>query len=240
MKPTFTDKWKKQRNFYKNAVIDDKGNTWPYIPQDVRELAYEDWIKDITDPSNGECYKGTKDKYTPDGKGGETVQVQTVEPREEVIAIIRLRTDNGEEYLLTKRNFIGYTQFGTESQFYMPYKEMYDEPDFKWHNAMDHKTGKVRRMTNGPQGNIPHYLIPFSTDAVDAMYKEKWNKPVSLVVKDSLTGEGKACPNLEMFKFKSFDYIKNMEYLTQEQKEAELKKLDSEHEQNPTLAKRRA
>jgi hypothetical protein len=240
LKPNFTDKWKKQRNFYKNAVIDDKGNTWPYIPQDVRELGYEDWVKDITDPSNGECYKGSKNKYMPDGKGGETVQVQTMEPREEVIAITRLRREDGEEFLLTKRYFIGYTQFGTESRFYMPYKEFYEEPDFKWYNGLDHKTGKIRRMTNGPQGHNKHYLLSFSPEAVDELMKEKWNKRVSLVVKDDMTGEGKACPDLEMFKTRSFDYIKNMEYLSAEQKEAELKKLDAEHDQNPTTSKKRA
>jgi len=237
MKPDFTDKWKKQRNFYKKAVINDKGDTWPYLVQDVREIAYENWIKDITDPSTGECYKGRKNKYIPDGKGGETVQIQELEPKEEVMAIVRIRTDESEEYLLTKRNFIAYNQFGNETRFYMPYKEMYEEPDFKWRTDLDHNTGKLKRITDGPQGSIKHYLIPFTPEAVDELLKLKWKKPVQLILKEDLTGEGKVCPTLDMFKTKSFDYIMRMEYLTPEQRVSELNKFESEQGDKPLRKK---
>lgn len=237
MKPEFTNKWEKQREFYKKAVISDKGDTWPYIVQDVRELAYSNWLKDITDPSTGEFYKGRENKYMPDGKGGETVQIKELEAREEVFSIVRLRTEDGDEFLLTKRNFIGYNQFGTEMRFYMPYKEEYDEPLFKWRTDFDARTRKLIKITDGPAGSIKHYTMLFTPQNVDEVMKLRVKGNVSLVVKDGMSGEGKICPNIDMFKHKPFDYIKNMDYLTPEEKAAALEKLDAQTD-TPTGSKR--
>ena len=233
-KAQFTTKYDKEKDFFKKAVLNEKGDTWPRIPTDpAREAAYENWKKRVISPVTKEYYKGRKEKYMPDGKGGETLQVLELEAHDEIMAIIRLRDAEGDEFLITKRRYIGYDSFGNEDPMYMPYPEMYSQPKFQYRTQIDFRTGQPMPITHGPEGSIPHYLIAFSPEAVDDLYSRKWSKAVHLAVKDGITGEGKTCPTLEMLKFKSFDYIKNMEYLTPEQKAAEREKFETEQGDKP-------
>jgi hypothetical protein len=228
-KPDFINKWDKEKEYYKKAIIDEKGNTWPRVPKDpARENSLAEWNKRVINPITKEYYKGKKEKYMPDGKGGEILQVQDMEAHDEVIAIIRLRDADGDEFLLTKRRYIGYDSFGNEDRIYMPYPEMYEQPKVPYRTVPDGLTGNVKAITHGPQGSTPHYLILFSPEAVDALYAKKWSKPVHLAVKDGITGEGKTCPDLEMFKYKSFQYIKDMEYMTPAEKERKREEFETQ------------
>jgi hypothetical protein len=88
------------------------------------------------------------------------------------------------------------------------------------------KDNKHRNICDGPTaGSITHYTLPFTPENVDELMKNAI-PDVKLMVKEE-GGMVKESPDLETFKQKSFDYILNMEYLTEKEKATKLEEFQT-------------
>jgi hypothetical protein len=220
----FIDKFEKEQSYFKKAIVQEPDKTWPYESSDVaREMAYNEWLKDITDPTTEKPYLGKKKTIRLDDNNKEIEKIEDVEAHEEVISITRLKTEQEDEYLLTKTDIVGYNQFGDRKSFYIPYKEMYKETLFVYKTGLDEKTSKLKRVCYGPNGSLIHYTVKFTDTNVDKIWAKRAKPKIPLVVKNEATDEKRICPTLEMFKTKSVDYIINADYMTKEEKELKLK-----------------
>ena len=225
----YITKWQKERSFYSKAIIDPKtGDTWPYSPL-TEELAYENWKRDVVDPQTNTYYKGKLIKYEPaeDGSGAEIEKTIDVEPFEQVRQITRIRSEEGNEYLLTKGIITGFNEFGRERKHPWSNREMYRQTLFRFETEKSDSTGKLIQQCKGPEGSQIHYLMPYNAANVDKLWEKRDSKRCILVVKDSISQEAKECPTLEMFKTKSFDYIKNMDYLSEKEKADKLAEFEA-------------
>lgn len=217
----FVTRWQKEKSFFEKALITDiktnKQQPWPY-QQPTEAVAYENWLKDVVDPTTDEYYKGKVKKDIVEGNTVKEV-IEDAEIRQEVRQITRIRTEEGTEYLLTKSNLIGYNEFGKEKRRYISNTEQFIETTFLYETEMDSRTRKLTNTCKGPNGQIVHYEIPFTPANVDKLYAMRDKKRCLLVVKDALSGQAKQCLNLEMFKKQSIDYIMNDDYLGEREKQ---------------------
>jgi hypothetical protein len=223
----YIDKWKKQRSYYAKAVMDLKtGTTWPYIsPQE--EKAYEIWKEKVIDPATQEYYKG---KDTIDVVSGDKVETKTIEKEvsETIRQITRVRTEEGQEFLVTKGRLTGYSEFGKERTYDYSNKEMHFETLFHFETEQDPNVNRMRQVCKGPSGMKQHYDIPFTPTNVDKLWAKRDKKHCLLVVYDTVTQQAKAAVDLEQFKTKPFDYIMNMEYLPEKEREERRKEYEAQ------------
>jgi hypothetical protein len=235
-------KWAKQHEPYKKAIIDPKtGDTWPEMVT-TEEQAYISFLKDVIDPQSNTYHKGKKTTHEPaeDGSGAETETVIEIEPYELVGQITRLKTDEDKEYLLTKGMIYAFKEFSVKRNYAWSNKEMWTETLFRMETDKDDSTGKLRQFCKGPEGSEIHYLMPFNASNVDKLWGIKNPKGCPLVVKDDISQTVKQAVTLDMFKTKSFDYIKNMDYLSEKEKEDKLKEFEAMQgiEKTPTTKKK--
>jgi hypothetical protein len=223
----YIDRWKKERSFYAKAIMDLKTNTtWPYISSQ-QEKAYEIWKQKVTDPATQEYYKG---RDTADVVVGDKVETKAVELEvsETVRQIERVRTEEGQEFLVTKGRLTGYSEFGKERTYDYSKKEMYIETLFHFETEQDPNVNRMRQVCKGPSGLKEHYLLPFTPANLDKLWAKRDKKHCLLVVYDTVTQNSKAALDYEMFKTKSFDYIMNMEYLPEKEREEKRKEYEAQ------------
>jgi hypothetical protein len=207
-----------------------KDITWPYY--DSEEESFKEWLKQVQDPITKEFYKGKDVKVEYDNTGKEipsTKQIIEKEPYFVRRQIVRIRTKDKKEYLYSRGHMYGYTTYGTELSKKFQEPEMWDQQAFKHHMEFMPKDNKHRNICDGPTaGSIIHYTLPFNADNVDELMKNAI-PDVRLTVKEE-GGMVKDSPDLETFKTKSFDYILNMDYLTEKEKKDKLDEFKASQE----------
>jgi len=223
----FTDfmskKWKIWESFYKNEIIEynDKKEPVHYpIPENAAKNSYEKWKADVCDPRTGEFYKGkrTEIEYDDDGnkKAEKTIETEPYFTRTQIVRIRRL---NGAEYLYSRGIIAGFTQLGTEKTTDFQEPENWTETLFRRENRFIPKENRYREVVIGPTGReIIHYTLPWTPENVDKLL-ENSNAKTRFVLTEEGDKSVIGCPNSEMLKTKPFDYIKNVDYLSGEEKE---------------------
>lgn len=181
---------------------------WPWDkPPRARDL--EEIYRDVIDPSTKEYYLDEK---------GE-------KPNKKIYSIVRFRTLDGEEYLYT----FGSVRFSdmNRNSIVKPCdkQETYEAPQFK-HRTMPDERGHLQRVTTEIEEVRTIYDIPFTAENIDNLLKLKGSRGCALIVKDEQSTRATTCPNIDMFKTKTFDYILNSDWQTLQEKELALK----EHE----------
>jgi len=223
----FIERWNKERSFYSKAIIDPKtGDTWPYI-ESVDEIKYKNWKSLVVDPANQEYYRGKEPKFTVSEDGVETKTMQEVDPHELVRQITRVRTEDGSEYLMSKGQIIGYDEFGQPRPLSYSNKERYIETLFRFETEQDTSVNRLRQVCKGPEGMREHYLMPFTEKNVRKLYEKRDKRRCILVVLDAVSMEAKECPTLDMFITKDFNYIKDMGYLSEKEREEARKEFEA-------------
>jgi len=223
----FIERWNKERSFYSKAIIDSKtGDTWPYI-ESVDEIKYKNWKSLVVDPATQEYYHGKEPKFTVSEDGVETKTMQAVEPHQIVRQITRVRTEDGSEYLMTKGQIIGYDEFGQPRPLSYSNKEKYIETLFRFETEQDTSVNRLRQVCKGPEGMREHYLMPFTEKNVRKLYEMRDKRRCILVVLDAVSMEAKECPSLDMFITKDFNYIKDMGYLSEKEREEARKEFEA-------------
>jgi hypothetical protein len=215
-------KYDKEKSFYSKAIVDQKtGDTWTYNPS-IEEIRYRNWLAEICDPITGEPHKGKKTEYDVAEDGTETERIVQMEPRYIVKAIQRERTVDKREFLLTKGRWIAYNEFGEEKGLPCAFMEKYNEVVWDFRRSVN-QSGRLVQECLGPKpgADVTHYTVPYTPANVDKLYAQA-EEPVSLLVKDQRSLEAKEAINLDMFRNKPFDYIINMDYLSEKDKAEKL------------------
>lgn len=238
MEDFMSRKWQIEKSFFDKEIMGYDPKTkkdipWPLMKQEIRD--YKNWLAKVTDPITKRFYKGYKTTYEYDNNGNmipgsdKTIEKEAHFTRKQ---IVRLRTNDGKEWLYTRGLLYGYDSLGSDVTQKFQEGENWDEQEFKHERVIDPKTGAFRNVSMGPTTVIPHYTIPFvlgseeTNQMVDKLMQHAVPN-VMLCVKEEGQTVAKQCPNLEMFKTKSFDYIKDMGYLSEKEKTEKLEEFQT-------------
>jgi hypothetical protein len=228
-------KWEIEKSFFAKEVMGyepktKKDVTWPYY--DSEEESYKDWLKQVQDPITKQFYKGRKDVVEYDNDGKEipsTKKTIELEPYFVRRQIVRLRTKDKKEYLYSRGHLYGYTTYGEELAKKFQEPEIWKQQAFKHHMEFMPKDNKHKNICDGPTaGSITHYTVPYTPENVDELMKNAIPN-VALKVREE-GGIVKDAPDLDTFRNKSFDYILNMDYLTEKEKKDKLDEFKASQE----------
>ena len=219
-------KWEKEKSFYKEAIVDQKtGATWPYISTDVAaEERYKIWLQEVVNPVTGEPYRGKEEVYDVAEDGTETKRLVDKEPYQVVLTIQRERTADKREFLVSKGRFIGFNEFGDAKSLPYSFIERYQQIVWNFNRALNPQNGRLIQECLGPRpgAEIIHYTMPFTEGNVDKLWNLSAKTNVSLLVKDAVDNVAQQASDIEQFKSKSFDYIKNKDYMSEKEKREKL------------------
>ena len=217
-------KWEKEKEFFKSAVVDQKGNTWPYKSSDsTSEERYNIWLQEVTDPITGKAHVGKHETIDVAEDGTETKHLEDVNFYQRITVIQRERTADKREFLVTKGQLIGYNEFGEAKT--LPYSkiEQYNEIVWNFRRAVNQQ-GRLIQECLGPRpgADIMHYTVPFTPNNLTKLLEKADRNTVHLVCHDVVTDQAQEAPSIEVFKSKSFDYIINQDYMTEDEKKMKL------------------
>lgn len=237
-------RFKKAAAFYNKELLPDGVNHWPRDKESGEE-AYERWLRDVTDPTTKQFYKGRDDVPVFDEEGNpkkdelgvELKETRELEPYRANTQIVRIKSDLDKEYLYSIGYIVGYTQFGDEMPAKFPSPEFYLKTAFKHVTRLDPKDNRYKPMTDGPSATHIEYEMEFNEDNVMKLWADRDKKMgCKLTVKDEQSGAVRDCPKLDMFIHKPFEFIMNADYMTPEEKQREQEKF--EKQQQVTAAKK--
>jgi hypothetical protein len=235
-------KWKIESSFFEKEVLDidpktGKPQTWPYEPQELKN--YNAWLTKVQDPISKEFYKKRETIVDYDNDGNEIPETKKVverEPYYEINRIVRLRTQDGKEWLYTAGEMYGYTALGTAESAHFDSPEIWKQTLFKRHMAFSQKENRYIEKCDGPNDFIMHYTKPFHLGEPNKEIDELMKNAaihIELLLKEDGKTQSKECGDiphmtaLEMFKTQSFNYILNDEWQTAEQREEAIKKYEA-------------
>lgn len=220
-KVELVNKWRLEEECYHKVVIKDiqTGKTvkWPR-QKPTEQSVFEQWLDKVVDPDTGYYYpkrdeEGKPVKTTPDNV-----------PKHTIATIIRLRTKDKSEYLLSKSYLLGHDAFGEPVRRYVPWPEKWDKTHFNYEKAYDPKRKAIVKNCIGPGLVETIYTMEFNEANLKTLFDKRQDDSISWVVKDEITGTSKQVapePNINAtFKLflKAFSYLFNAEYITPEMK----------------------
>lgn len=233
---TFVDimsrKWEIEKSFFDKEVMGYDQKTKKDIPwhyYNSEQEAHKKWLEQVQDPVTKQFYKGRKElvEYDNDGKEiPETKKTIELEPYFIREQIVRLRTKDRKEFLYSRGHMYGYTTYGTEIPQNFQEAEIWVQQAFNHHMEYMPRENRHREVCDGPTaGSITHYTIPYTPENVD-MLLENAIPDIKLDIREE-GGRVKQSPDKETFKNKSFDYIMNMDYLTEKEKAVKLEEFQT-------------
>ncbi|HEX7178543.1 MAG TPA: hypothetical protein VF220_02385 [Nitrososphaeraceae archaeon] len=204
--------WKKEEECFANEKMDD-GRPFPR-QKPMAQKSYENWLADVVNPISKEYYPFTEKDGTKK------------EARYEITTIIRKRLSDDSEKLLTIGNLIGYTALGDERIRPIRHPEMWQKTEFNHATTVD-PTNPNRLMTKtiGPKPIKEVYELDWNEENLNKLLEQKRDTHVDLVVKDAKAVEVKQATwdkTVKFFKNNTFEYLYNAEYVTEEQRKANI------------------
>jgi hypothetical protein len=219
----FMPYWRKEEECYEETKIEGKdvytgkkvSTQWPRDkPQE--QIMYESWLKKVKDETgkffeqrdkNGNTVKGARPKYV-------------------VKKIIRIRTNDGKEWLYSYGRFHGFDVLGDPVSEHCQGRgrEFWTKVSFAYTKQMDQKTMSVKQILQGPNSRETVYEVPFTPDNAKALYNLRQDDNVVFYVKDErLVRElkdptGIVSKTFELFASKPFNYLYNSDYISPELK----------------------
>lgn len=226
--PNFRPHFQKEKDCYKKAIIHNgrdaatgrkvKDTAWTRDSQ-PGELAYERWLKEVTD-ENMKYYPAKDKKGNPiEGTGARHI----------VTSIIRIKTPKGE-FLVSDGKLQGYDHFGNLRERTCRHPEEWFRTDFNFVRGFDSSTGQSYIQCTGPAGGETVYEMPFNKENLRALVKlvnkeDGNNNMVSFVLKNctndstpkGIPHQGSLESTMKFF-MQDFDYLYNAKYLSNEDK----------------------
>jgi hypothetical protein len=212
-----------------------KRPSWPRI-KPVDQIGYEKlFYSKIVDPTTGTFY--------PERDiAGNTIVQPDGGPNARYIVhnIIRLKSFSGQEYLYTTGTAVGFNSLGSPVYYPMSKPEMYKKTYWNKERNYNQETGRIEEKIDSPSSQQEVYILPFSAEAVDelfrnhtikkdtpAVYRGRGNNinkrtadtPCNFIVRDERTNVSinvwwsSLERTLELFKTKSFEYLFNGDYI---------------------------
>ena len=205
-----------EENCYKNMWIDES-NKIPYERwKTIEQKRWESFRAKCIDPKTGRWFTDGEGTGRCLGKEG---------PKRYVTTIIRLKSKDGIEYLLSNSKIIGYNQTGDPVTTTANLPERYNKTLFKFETVPNHETGYAERRNIGPCGTEIVYTLQFTKDDAQKLFDIR-DPSIQFIVKSE--DQGKVYdvkPQLtitETFKLfveSNFSYLYAANYMSKEEKE---------------------
>jgi hypothetical protein len=184
-KHDFMPYWKNEEKCYEETKIEGKdtysgkkvSTTWPRDkPQE--QIQYELWLAMVKDPETGEFYEQRD-------KNGNTVK--GTEPKYMVKKIIRIRTNDGKEWLYSHGRLTGFDVLGdpVSKHFQGWGNEVWTRTSFAYKKEFNQKTMSPKSIVIGPNSQETVYEMPFTPENAKALFAKGMNDNVFFCVKDA-------------------------------------------------------
>jgi hypothetical protein len=220
------EKWKKEQQCYDDAKVEGKDSrtgkkttiSWP-LDKPIEQTTWESWLQKVTDPdtgkfceqrdNNGNTIKGTWPKYL-------------VKP------IVRIRTNDGSEFLYSKGRVTGFDVIGDVVSQKCNEPETWTKVGFAYDKKFNQNTMSMKQTLVGPNSRETVYDMSFDEKNLKTLFDKRIDDNISFVVKDSRMARdvrdatGIASKTLELMMTRPFDYLYNSDYISAVQK-AELR-----------------
>ena len=212
----FMPNYAKEEACYKEAIITDAttgkktDQTWPRL-KNGSEIGYDNWLDKVINAETGEWFpKRDKDGNPVKNTGGRYL----------VSVITRIKVGKSE-HLCSKGNLLGFDAAGDQVKLWIMYPEKWVRTLFNWKKTFNEKTMSLNRECQGPSGTEDVFELPFTPENVDKLFEltDKDNDNVQFVIKDLKTQESMEVKwssveeSLKLFKDKSFEYLRNGDYI---------------------------
>lgn len=212
----FLPYWKKEEQCYEEIKIEGKdiyshkkvSTTWPRDkPQE--QIQYELWLQKVKDPNTGEYYpQRDKDSNTVKGTG----------PKYMVKKIIRIRTNDNEEWLYSHGRVTGFDALGDPVSRHCQGRgrEFWMKTSFAYKKEFDQKTMAPKSIVIGPNLQETVYEMPFNENNLKELFSLRENDAVVFYVKDDRMVRdvtGIVSKTLELMT-KPFEYLYNSDYIS--------------------------
>jgi hypothetical protein len=134
--------------------------------------------------------------------------------------LIRLKTGEGLEFLLSKGYIRGHDAAGEEVYHYLSYPERWFKTLFSWTNEYNNSRKTFDKICLGPSGTEIQYLKEWNKDNAKELFDQRANDLLNFVVKEEASDEArKVEPDVnvqktfERFSNNTFDFLWSGEYI---------------------------
>ena len=145
--------WTEEHDCYKGQYMDTENKFQYERWTPAEETRWDNFRAKCVDPNTGRWYTSGDGTGRCLGKEG---------PKRYVTAIIRLKTSNGAEYLLSNSTIIGYNAYGDKQITTAGTPEKYYKTLFRFEVTPNYDTGFSERRNTGPSGGSLIYTMPFT------------------------------------------------------------------------------
>lgn len=182
---------------------------WPYFPT-TDEIAYYEFLDKITDKQN-RFHPGRDEDRRPLPKTG---------AMHAITDIIRLKTEEKGEFLLSKGQIMGHDAAGQEQTHPLSWPERWYKTLFRWDSDYNQNTKNFQKICLGPTGFETQYLLEFNKENAKSLFDQRANDTINFIVKIEQSDEAKmvekdvnAVKTFERFANNTFDYLWSAEYI---------------------------
>ena len=199
---------------------------WPPVEQ----TKWENFRAKYIDVKSGKWYTDGESTGICKGKQG---------PKRIVSSIIRLKTADNSEYLLSSSNITAYDAHGDIQKMTAHLPEKYNKTIFRFETVPNHETGFSERRNIGPSGSELVYTLPFSKENAQKLFdlrdgNNSNNNAIQFIVKSD---EGQVIgvkpqitvnDTFKLFVENDFEYLYHANYIPQAQKLLNAKQAENE------------
>jgi hypothetical protein len=170
----------------------------------------------VKDPDTGKFFE-QRDKNANTIKG--------TGPKHLVKTIIRIKANDGKEWLYSKGYLEGFDALGEVVRVSCTDPETWNRVGFAYRREFDQKTMAPKSVLVGPNSQETVYEMPFTPENAKALFAKWMHDNVYFMVKDARfvrevkDATGIITKTLELFSTKPFDYLYNSDYISAQQKE---------------------
>lgn len=182
---------------------------WPRLAP-TEETVYYQFIDKIS----------SKDKFYP-ARDEDRRPIKNTGAVHVITDIVRLKTGDGPEFLLSKGNIIGHDAAGEEVHHYLSYPERWFKTLFSWTNEYNNSRKAFDKICLGPSGTETVYMLEFNKNNAKELFEQRANDiQINFIVKDQVSDEARmvekdvnAQKTFERFANNSWDYLWAGEYI---------------------------
>lgn len=205
---------KPESRFNANKTIKRTGDlgepltTWPRFAT-TEELTYYEFIDKISN----------KDKFYP-ARDEDRRPIKNTGAMRVITDLIRLKTGENEEFLLSKGSIMGHDAAGEEVTHHLPWPEKWMKTLFEWRSEYNNNRKTFDKICLGPKDTQTIYLLEFNKEKAKELFDQRANDLINFIVKDEISQEARrvepdvnCLKTFERFSNNTFDFLWSGEYI---------------------------